>query len=92
MIMCLCSFTLVTWYCNIFSLIFFIINLTIRSELFNNFLSLSLSQNLRIVGVNEAWGDLGVTAHNLRFTERIEVDEPGPVPALTSALHTLLSQ
>ncbi|XP_047489473.1 integrator complex subunit 11-like isoform X2 [Penaeus chinensis] len=50
------------------------------------------NNNLRIVGVNEAWGDLGVTAHNLRFTERIEVDEPGPVPALTSALHTLLSQ
>ena len=33
-----------------------------------------------------------MTPHQLRFTERIEVDDRGPVPALTSALHSLLSQ
>ncbi|XP_071519823.1 integrator complex subunit 11 [Panulirus ornatus] len=50
------------------------------------------NNGVRIVGVNEAWGELGVASHQLRFTERIEVDELGPVPALTSSLHTLLSQ
>nr|XP_053637705.1 integrator complex subunit 11-like isoform X2 [Cherax quadricarinatus] len=50
------------------------------------------NNGVRIVGVNEAWSELGVASHQLRFTERIEVDEHGPVPALTSSLHTLLSQ
>ncbi|XP_068212713.1 integrator complex subunit 11 [Palaemon carinicauda] len=50
------------------------------------------NNNVRIVGVNEAWGELGITPHQLRFTERIEIDDLGPVPALTSTLHSLLSQ
>ncbi|XP_066944743.1 integrator complex subunit 11 [Macrobrachium rosenbergii] len=50
------------------------------------------NNNVKIVSVNEAWGELGVTPHQLRFTERIEIDDHGPVPALTSSLHSLLSQ
>lgn len=50
------------------------------------------NNNVRIVGVNEAWSELGVIPHQLRFTERIEIDDHGPVPGLTSALHSLLSQ
>lgn len=49
-------------------------------------------QSMKILGVNEAWGELGVVSHQLRFTERIEVEHIGPVQALTSSLHTLLSQ
>ncbi|KAK4328769.1 hypothetical protein Pmani_000828 [Petrolisthes manimaculis] len=49
------------------------------------------NSSLRVVGVNEAWGELGVSPHQLRFTERIEVDHGGPVPTLTSALHTVLA-
>ncbi|KAK7070754.1 Integrator complex subunit 11 [Halocaridina rubra] len=50
------------------------------------------NNKVRIVSVNEAWGELGVTPHQLRFTERVEIEEVGPIPALTSMLHSLLSQ
>lgn len=49
------------------------------------------NNSMKILGVNEAWGELGVVSHQLRFTERIEVEHIGPVQALTSSLHTLLS-
>ena len=47
---------------------------------------------MKIVGVNEAWSELGVASHQLRFTGRIELNETGPVAPLTSALHTLIQQ
>ncbi|XP_063883149.1 integrator complex subunit 11-like [Scylla paramamosain] len=50
------------------------------------------NNSMKILGVNEAWGELGIVSHQLRFTERIEVEHIGPVQALTSSLHTLLSQ
>lgn len=50
------------------------------------------NNNVRIVGLNEAWNELGVTSHQLRFTERIEIVDHGPVSVLTSTLHTLVQQ
>ena len=49
-------------------------------------------QNLKILSVNEAWNELGVTSHQQRFTERIELSETGPVAPLTSNLHMLIKQ
>ncbi|RXG59816.1 hypothetical protein Avbf_03996 [Armadillidium vulgare] len=47
--------------------------------------------NLRIMGVNEAYNELGVSSHLLTFTERFEMPSRGPVAGLTSSLNSLIS-
>ncbi|KAL7647700.1 UNVERIFIED_CONTAM: hypothetical protein RMT77_001309 [Armadillidium vulgare] len=50
------------------------------------------NNNLRIMGVNEAYNELGVSSHLLTFTERFEMPSRGPVAGLTSSLNSLISQ
>ncbi|XP_076039940.1 integrator complex subunit 11 [Oratosquilla oratoria] len=50
------------------------------------------NSGLKVTSIDEAWKELGVAAHQLRFTERLEVHDPSPVPALTTSIHSLLTQ